>query len=62
MVSIREPMRFIPDSLKQMQRAGIGRQLQRHRAARAVNLLMLFRQTNDWQVVQPQSLQFPARR
>src|SRR5205807_2411999 len=42
MIRVRETMRLIPDSLKQMQRAGIDRELQRHCATRPVNLLMLF--------------------
>ena len=52
MIRVRETMRLIPDSLKQMQRARRGGELQRHCATRPVNLLMLFRQTDDWQVVQ----------
>ena len=43
MISVGEPVCFIADSLQQMQRTGIGRQLQRHRPAGAVNFLMLFR-------------------
>src|SRR5205807_6543009 len=61
-ISIGEAMRFVSNSLEQMQRAGIGRQLQRHRATRPVNFLMLLRQTDNRQIVQPQSLQFTTGR
>ena len=56
MISIREPVRFVADSLQQVQRARIDRQLQWHRSPGPINLLVLFRQTDDRQIVQAESL------
>ena len=61
-ISIGEAMRLIADALKQTQRTRIGRELQRHRAAGPINLLELFCQTYDGQLVQPEALEFAAGR
>src|SRR5205085_5303413 len=61
-VGVCEPVRFIANSLQQMQRARIRRQLQRHGATRSINFFMLFREYDDWQIVQAELLQFTTRR
>src|SRR5215471_6173187 len=46
-ISVREPVGFVANSLEQMQRAGIRRQLQRHRAARSINFFVFLCQADD---------------
>ena len=52
MISIRETVGFVANSLEQTQRAGIVRQTKRERTARPVNFLELFREPDDRQIVQ----------
>src|SRR5262249_39848444 len=61
-IRVREPMRFVPDSLKQVERAGTSWQVQRHRPTRPINFLVLLGQTDDRQIMQTQSLQFATGR
>ena len=60
MICVSESMRFIPNALKQTQGRRIHWKSQRQCAAGSINLLVFFRQTDDWKVVQAQSLQFTA--
>src|SRR5687767_11493768 len=62
MIGIRETVRFVANPLEQAQRSGIRRQNQRQRAPGAVNFLVLFRQTDDRQVMQPEPLEFATGR
>ena len=57
-IGIRETVRFVADALEQTQRAGIGRQLQRHRAARPVNFFKLFCEPDDRKIVKAEPLKF----
>ncbi len=59
-IRVGEPMRFVSDALKQTQRRRIHRKSQRQPAARSINLLVFFRETDDGKIVQAQSLQFTA--
>src|SRR6266540_905435 len=61
MIGVGKPMGFVADALKQAQSAGIHWKLQRQRPARPVNLFVFLRQADDWQIMQPQSLQFTTR-
>ena len=56
MISVGEPVCFVADTLKQAQSAGIHWKLQRQGPARPVDFFVFFRQTDDWEVVQTQSL------
>ena len=60
MIGIGKAMRFVADSLEQMQRARIRRQLQRQGVTGAINLLVFFSQANDRQIVQTEPLQLVA--
>src|SRR5260370_35545027 len=48
-ISVGEAVRFIADSLKEMQRSEVCRQLQRQRPTRPGHLLLLFRHPDDVQ-------------
>ena len=61
-IGVGEAMRFIADALKQTQRAGIRRQLQRQRAARPINFFEFFGQADDRQLVQAQAAAVRGRR
>ena len=61
-VSVGEAMGFVSNPLQQTQRARVRREHKRQRASRAVDLFILFRETDDRQVVQPEALQFAAGR
>ena len=60
MICVSEPMRLIADALEQTQGRGIHWKLQRQCAAGSINLLVFFRQTDNGNIVQSQSLQFTA--
>ena len=62
MISVRKPVRFIADSLKQVKRAGIHGQLKRHGPSRPIDFLMFFGQTDDWQIMKAKPLQLATRR
>src|ERR1043165_9654526 len=62
MIGIAEPVRFVANSLKQMQRTRIHRQLQRHRPTGPIDFFVFLCQSDDWQIVQTKPLQFPASR
>jgi hypothetical protein len=55
-ISIRETVGFVANSLEQTQSAGILRQTKRERTTRPVNFLEFFRQPEDRQIVQTKSL------
>ena len=59
-ICVSEPMRLIADALKQSQGGRIHWKPQRQCAAGSINLLVLFRQTDNRKIVQAQSLQFTA--
>ena len=61
-ICVGKPVRLIADALKQTQRTRIRRELERHRTAGSINLLELFCQTYDGQLVQPEALEFAAGR
>src|SRR5260370_10892998 len=61
MVGVGETVRFIANPLQQTQRAGVERKSQRKRTSWPENLFVLFRQTDDWQIVQAESLQLATR-
>jgi hypothetical protein len=54
-------MRLIADALKQTQGRGIHRKSQWQCAAGSINLFVFFRQADNREIVQSQSLQFTAR-
>src|SRR5262249_61817587 len=49
-IRVREPMRFVPDSLKQVERAGSSWQVQRHRPTRPMIFLVLLRSNDERQM------------
>ena len=59
-ICVSEPMRLIADALKQSQGRRIHWKSQRQCASGSINLLVLFRQTDNRKIVQAQSLQFTA--
>ena len=60
-IRVGKAVGFVANALQQTQCARVRRQHQRQRAAGPINLFILFRESDDRKIVQPEPLQFPAR-